>query len=79
MFFFECLGIDPVEEGATLPILSMKQKLLDTMLATHKTYIVAPCSNQFLRDRALADYFFVLANDWNTPDLAPWGFNFADA
>ena len=75
---FACLCLDPVEASATLPILSMKQTLLATMMDTQKTYFVAPYSKQFLRDRALADYFFVLANDWNAPDLAPWGFDFAD-
>ena len=49
------------------------------MVGTHKTYLVAPYSKQFLRDRALADYFFVIANDWHAPDLVPWYFDFTDA
>ena len=72
-----CLGLDPLAGDATITMLSLKQKLLETMVDIHKTYLVAPYSKQFLRDRALADYFFfVLANDWNAPDLAPWDYNF---
>ena len=68
----------PYYPDATVPILCMKQQFLTTMVATHQMYLAAPYSKTFLRARALADYFFVLSNDWHAPDLVRWNFNFAD-
>ena len=69
----------PAREESTIPMMSIKQKLLETLMDVHKTYLVAPYSKQFLRDRALADYFFVLTNEWHAPDLVPWDFDSVDA
>ena len=52
----ECLGLVPAREESTIPMVSIKQKLLETLLDVHKTYLVAPYTEQFLRNRALADY-----------------------
>ena len=74
-----CVGLVPAREESTIPMMSIKQKLLETLMDVHKTYLVAPYSKQFLRDRALADYFFVLTNEWHAPDLVPWDFDSVDA
>ena len=74
-----CLGLDHLAGDATITMLGLNQKLLETMVDVHTTYLVAPYSIQFLRERALADYLFVLANDWHARDLVPWGFDIVDA
>ena len=75
----DCLGLDPLAVDATITMLSLKQKLLETMVDVHTTYLVDPYSKQFLRERALVDYFFVLTNDWHARGLVPWGFDIVDA
>ena len=60
------------------PIGATGAMILGTLVDVNETYLVTPYSKPFLRNRALAYYFFVIANGWHARDLAPWSFDIND-